>query len=95
MAVLAWRAPHQEGAFGARALARVMLVVGAVLFFGLTLRGLGLAPVLLVVVLATAWASRYASLQGLGRRWRSGSPLFCALLFIAAWACPCRCSGPG
>ena len=64
MAGLAWRAPHQEGAFGAvpwrgagadRRAPRV--------FFGLALRGLGLLPVLLVVVFATAWASRYASLK--------------------------------
>ena len=61
-----------------------MLIVGATLFFGLALRGLGLVPVLLVVVLATAWASRYASLRGLGCRWRWASPLFCSVLFIQA-----------
>ena len=43
--------------------AALVLIVGRPLFFGLALRGLGLAPVLLVVVLATAWASRYASLK--------------------------------
>ena len=63
MAGLAWRAPHQEGAFGAVPWRALVLVAGATLFFGLTLRGLGLLPVLLVVVFATAWASRYASLK--------------------------------
>ena len=63
IAGLAWRAPHQDGAFGAVPWRALVLIAGATVFFGLALRGLGLVPVLLVVVFATAWASRYASLK--------------------------------
>jgi hypothetical protein len=93
MTVLAWRAPHQEEAFGQVPWRALALVVGAVVLFGLTLRGLGLAPVLLLVVLATAWASRYAS-------WRASVPLalgiaaFCALLFIKGLGLPLPLVGP-
>ena len=64
-----------------------------VLFFGFTLRGLGLAPVLVIVVLASAWASRYRSL-------RSAIPLalglsaFCTFLFIRALGLPLPMIGP-
>ena len=89
MAGLAWRAPHQEGAFGQVPWRGLVLVVGATLFFGLTLRGLGLAPVLVLVVFATAWASRYASLARLGAA-GPGHRRLLPCLFIRAWACRCR-----
>jgi hypothetical protein len=94
MTVLAWRAPHQEGAFGHVPWRGVLLVAGATIFFGFALRGLGLAPVLVLVVLATAWASRYAS-------WRSSVPLalglaaFCVFLFVRGLGLPSRWSGLG
>jgi hypothetical protein len=87
MILLAWRAPYEEGALGHIPWRGLALVIGATVFFGLGLRGLGLAPVLLLVVLATAWASRYA-------RWRTSLPLalgiaaFCAALFIKALGLP-------
>jgi hypothetical protein len=93
MTVLAWRAPHQEGAFGHVPWRGVVLVTGAVVLFGLTLRGLGLAPVLVLVVLLTAWASRYAS-------WRASVPLavgiaaFCTFLFIKGLGLPLPLIGP-
>lgn len=93
MVLLAWRAPQQEGAFGHVPWRGLGLVVGAVLGFGLTLRGLGLGPVLLLVVLATAWASRYAG-------WRTSVPLalglaaFCTLLFIRGLGLPLPFVGP-
>ena len=62
-------------------------------FFGLALRGLGLVPVLLVVVFATAWASRYASLQGLGAL-ALGIALFCSGLFIKGLGLPLPLTGP-
>ena len=61
----------------------IALVVVPVVFFGFSLRGLGLAPVLVVVVLPTAWASRYASLS-----------LGALALGIAAFCGSCS-SGPG
>ncbi len=71
----------------------LLLVIGATLFFGFTLRGLGLAPVLVVVVLATAWASRYAT-------WRTAVPLalglavFCTVLFVQLLGLPLPLLGP-
>ena len=90
---IAWRAPHQEGAFGHVPWRGVVLVVGAVLFFGLTLRGLGLAPVLVLVVLATAWASRYASLKS-SIPLALGLTLFCTALFIRGLGLPLPLIGP-
>jgi len=93
LTLLAWRAPAEEGAFGQVPWRGLALVVGAVVLFGLTLRGLGLAPVLALVVLATAWASRYAS-------WRASLPLalgiaaFCAALFIKGLGLPLPLVGP-
>ena len=46
IAGLAWRAPHQDGAFGAVPWRALVLIAGATLFFGAGLRGLGLLPVL-------------------------------------------------
>ena len=94
MAGLAWRAPHQEDAFGAVPWRALVLVVGAVLFFGLTLRGLGLVPVLLVVVLATAWASRYASLKASVPLWPWASPPSARCLFIKGLGLPLPLIGP-
>src|SRR5688572_16420640 len=62
MAVIAWRKPAQEDTIGRVPWLAIALVVVPVVLFGVSLRGLGLAPILVVVVLVTAWASRYASL---------------------------------
>ena len=93
MAGLAWRAPHQEGAFGVVPWRALVLIVGATLFFGLGLRGLGLLPVLLVVVFATAWASRYASLKA-SAALALGIALFCSGLFIKGLGLPLPLTGP-
>ena len=87
LAGLGWRARSEEGAFAHVPWRGLLLVVGATLFFGFTLRGLGLAPVLVLIVLATAWASRYAS-------WRTAVPLalglavFCTVLFVRLLGLP-------
>jgi hypothetical protein len=93
MTVLAWRAPHQEDAFGRVPWRAVILVIGAVLFFGLSLRGLGLAPVLVLVVLATAWASRYASTKA-SVPLALGIAAFCAVLFTRGLGLPLPLLGP-
>ena len=62
IAGLALRGPT-EHSFGQVPWRGVLLLIGAVLFFGFALRGLGLAPAVLIVVLVTAWASRYAALR--------------------------------
>lgn len=93
MAFLAWRAPHPEDAFRHVPWRGLVLVIGAVLFFGFTLRGLGLAPVLVVVVLATAWASRYASTKA-SVPLALGIAAFCTLLFIRGLGLPLPLLGP-
>ena len=93
MAGLAWRAPHQDGAFGAVPWRALVLIVGATLVFGLALRGLGLLPVLLVVVFATAWGSRYASLKA-STALALGIALFCSGLFIKGLGLPLPLTGP-
>lgn len=93
LAGLALRRPMEEGTWSHLPWRGIVLVIGAVLLFGLTLRGLGLLPVLVVSVLATAWASRYAS-------WRSSLPLalglglFCTALFIKGLGLPLPMLGP-
>lgn len=93
MAGLGWRASRAEGAFGHVPWRGVLLIVGAVAFFGLTLRGLGLLPVLLLVVLATAWASRYASLRA-SIPLALGIAAFCTVLFIRLLGLPLPMVGP-
>lgn len=93
MAGLAWRAPHQEGVFGVVPWRALLLIVGATLFFGLGLRGLGLLPVLLLVVFATAWASRYARLKATTAL-ALGIALFCSGLFIKGLGLPLPLTGP-
>ena len=93
MVALAWRRPAEEGGFGRLPWRGIVLLIGATLFFGLALRGLGLIAVLLIVVLAAAWASRYAS-------WRSAVPLalgmtlFCYLVFVRGLGLPLPLVGP-
>lgn len=87
MIIPALRGPREPGTFDHVAWRGLALTIGATLFFGLTLRGLGLLPTLIVVVLATAWASRYAT-------WRASVPLalgmaaFCTFLFVYALGLP-------
>jgi hypothetical protein len=93
LTLLALRGPSGEGAFGSIAWRGVLLVVGATAFFGLTMRGLGLAPVVVVVVLLAASASRYARL-------RTALVLavclaaFCSVLFTVGLGLPLPLFGP-
>lgn len=90
---LALRGPAEEGGVGAVPWRGLLLVTGAILFFGFTLRGLGLAPAILVVVIASAWSSRYASLRA-SVPLALGLTLFCALLFIRGLGLPLPLMGP-
>ena len=94
MAGLAWRAPHQEGAFGEvpwRGAAADRGGHGGVR--ARPARASGLLPVLLVVVFATAWASRYASLQA-SVPLALGIAVFCSGLFIKGLGLPLPLTGP-
>jgi hypothetical protein len=90
---LALRRPFGEGAFGRLPWRGLGLIIGASLLFGLTLRGLGLGPVLLLVVLASAWASRHASLRA-SLALSVGLAGFCAFLFIQLLGLPLPLTGP-
>ena len=87
------RAPRTLEGAGRLPWRGLLLIIGAVAIFGATLRGLGLMPALAVVVLATAWASRYAT-------WKASLPLaigltlFCVLLFIKGLSLPLPLVGP-
>jgi hypothetical protein len=91
--LLALRAPAFKNGSSLLPWRGLALIIGAPLAFGATLVGLGLAPAVLMVVLATAWSSRYASV-------RSSVPLslglaaFCALLFIRLLGLPLPLTGP-
>jgi hypothetical protein len=93
LALLALRRPGEEGWLGRVPWAGVLLVVGAVVFFGLTLRGIGLAPSVLAVVLATAWASRYASVRA-SVPLALGLAAFCVVLFTRLLGLPLPALGP-
>jgi Tripartite tricarboxylate transporter TctB family len=93
MVAIAWRQPATEGSVGGVPWLGLALVVAPVVFFGLTLRGLGLAPVLVVVVLATAWASRYRSLRA-SVPLALGIAAFCSALFIRGLGLPLPLVGP-
>lgn len=67
--------------------------LGAVLFFGLTVRGLGLAPVVAITVLITASTSRYARLH-VSLALALGVAAFCALLFRQLLGLPVPVIGP-
>ena len=79
----ALRAPTTEHSFGQVPWRGLLLLIGAVLFFGFVVRGLGLASAVLIVVLATAWASRYARLRN-SLLLSIGLAAFCAMLSGAA-----------
>lgn len=93
LAGLALRRPMEEGTWSHLPWRGIVLVIGAVLLFGLTLRGLGLLPVLVVSVLATAWASRYASLRA-SVPLALGIAAFCSFLFIKGLGLPLPLIGP-
>ena len=94
--VLTWkgmRGAPVEGAFSHIPWPGVLGVIGSVVFFGFTIRGIGIAPAVAIVVFVTASASRYA-------RWTTslllavGMAAFCTLLFIYALGLPLPAFGP-
>ena len=93
IAGLALRGPTTEHSFGQVPWRGLLLLIGAVLFFGFVVRGLGLASAVLIVVLATAWASRYARLRS-SLLLSIGLAAFCAVLFIRLLGLPLPLTGP-
>jgi len=93
IAVLGLRGPTGESGPSALPWRGLILIIGATLLFGLTLRGLGLGPVLVLTVLATAWASRYAKLRS-SVLLSVGLAVFCSVLFIRLLGLPLPLVGP-
>src|SRR5687768_13851970 len=91
--VLAIRKSATEIGFDGVPRKGLALIIGATLLFGFTLRGLGLGPVLLLTVMATAWASRYATLRA-SVLLSLGIAAFCAFLFIRLLGLPLPLTGP-
>ena len=70
-------------AIGAIPWRAVGLIIGAVLFFGLTVRGLGLVPSVLVTALVSGFASKRTGLV-LGLLVTVGLTILCILVFVVA-----------
>ncbi|MBA3447578.1 MAG: tripartite tricarboxylate transporter TctB family protein [Pseudaminobacter sp.] len=71
----------------------LVLIVGALIFFGVTVRGLGLAPALFVTTFLSAFASRRTGpLAALVLA--AGLTLLCTAIFIWALGLPLRVVGP-
>ncbi len=71
----------------------LVLILGALVFFGVTARGLGLVPALFVAAFMSAFASKRTGVLGallLG----VGLALICWLIFIWALGLPLRPIGP-
>lgn len=79
--VKGFMAGEEEGGLGVVSWRAVILLTGAVVFFGATVRGLGLAPAVFVAAFASAFASRE---NGLARAALIAAALtvFCALIFV-------------
>ena len=74
----------EEGeAIGAIPWRAIGLIIGAVLFFGLTVRGLGLVPSVFVTALVSGFASRRTGLV-LGVLVTVGLTILCILVFVVA-----------
>jgi Tripartite tricarboxylate transporter TctB family len=87
------RGARAEGALQHVPWPGLLSVIGSVVFFGLTIRGLGLGPAVALVVLATASASRY-SRWGTSVLLALGMTAFSTLLFVFALGLPLPIFGP-
>lgn len=91
--LLALRHPSDGTPFGKVAWKAVVLVLGSTILFGLTMRGLGLAPTVVIVVLLAASASHYARLRT-ALCLAVGLAAFCCFLFIKGLGVPLPLTGP-
>jgi Tripartite tricarboxylate transporter TctB family len=71
----------------------LVLILAAPVVFGLTVRGLGLAPALVLVVLISAFASRRMSVP-VALALSLGLTVFCVLVFSLGLGLPLRLFGP-
>jgi len=71
----------------------LMLIIGALIFFGMTVRGLGLVPALFVTTFMSAFASERTGLVG-AFVLAACLTLICFLIFVWALGLPLRVLGP-
>ena len=71
----------------------LVLIMGALVFFGFTIRGLGLAPALFVATFMAALASRHTGFVG-ALLMAAGMVLICMTIFVWALGMPLRAIGP-
>jgi putative tricarboxylic transport membrane protein len=83
----------EEGAIGAIPWTALGLILGAVLFFGLTVRGLGLVPSTFGAALMSAFASRRTGLVA-GLLITVGLTVLCVLVFVVALSLRLPLVGP-
>lgn len=87
-----WSGPD-EVAIGTVPWRGMILLLGALVFFGMTVRGLGLLPSLFVTVFMSAWASRSNSLLA-SLVLAAGLTLLCWVIFVWALGLPLQIVGP-
>jgi hypothetical protein len=71
----------------------LILIMGALAFFGLTVRGLGLAPALFVTTFMSAFASRHTGIVG-ALAMSAGLVVICMAIFVWALGLPLAVFGP-
>lgn len=87
------RATAPDEPIGAPPWRGLALLLGSVVFFGATVRGLGLAPALLVAIFASALASRRNN-PARAAVLAVGLTLFCVLIFVVGLGVPLPLLGP-
>ncbi len=93
LALKGLRGARVEGAFSGVPWIPLASIIGSVVFFGITIRGIGIAPAVAIVVFVTALVSRYA-------RWTTaillaiGMAAFCTAIFIYLLNLPLPTFGP-
>jgi hypothetical protein len=93
IAVKGMFAPEDMGAIGGASWRALLLVLPAIVFFGATVRGLGLVPTLFLTVFITALAARSASLVTAAIL-AAGMTIFCVLIFSYGLGVPVPLLGP-
>lgn len=83
----------EAGEIGAIPWRAMILIPGAVLIFGLTVRGLGLVPTTFAVALMSAFASRRTGIAG-ALLVTVGLTVLCVLIFVVALSVPVPLFGP-
>jgi hypothetical protein len=88
-----FRAGPDETPLGRVPWVALALIMGALAFFGFTVRGLGLAPALFVTTFMSAFASARTGVVG-ALVMAAGLTLICILIFVEGLGLPLQVIGP-